>query len=106
MILSRLIPGLCFADGQRPGYKSKVFTNWESPIDLIYNRFRELASSHPFSLIPLTLPKPSQFTALRKKHEFYKIGTSWVAIDPVPVISTPTYGNMTAPTIVKQLEIQ
>ena len=29
-----------------------------------------------------------------------------MAIDPVPVISTPTYGDMTAPAIVKQLKIQ
>ena len=29
-----------------------------------------------------------------------------MAIDPVPVISTPTYGNMTAPALVKQLKIQ
>ena len=29
-----------------------------------------------------------------------------MAIDPVPVISTPTYGNMTAPAVVKQFKIQ
>ena len=29
-----------------------------------------------------------------------------MAIDPVPVISTPTYGNMIAPAVVKQLKIQ
>ncbi|TFK29069.1 leucine-tRNA ligase [Coprinopsis marcescibilis] len=43
---------------------------------------------------------------LRKKPEFYKIDPSWAAIDPVPVISTPTYGDLTAPAIVKQLKIQ
>lgn len=43
---------------------------------------------------------------LRKKPEFYKIDPSWAAIDPVPVISTPTYGDMTAPAVVKQLKIQ
>jgi len=43
---------------------------------------------------------------LRKKADFYKIDPSWAAIDPVPVISTPTYGDMTAPAIVKQLKIQ
>ncbi|TFK37610.1 hypothetical protein BDQ12DRAFT_736141 [Crucibulum laeve] len=43
---------------------------------------------------------------LRKKPEFYKIDPSWASIDPVPVISTPTYGELTAPTIVKQLKIQ
>jgi hypothetical protein len=43
---------------------------------------------------------------LRKKPEFYKIDPSWAAIDPVPVLSTPTYGEMTAPALVKQLKIQ
>ncbi|EAU87569.1 leucine-tRNA ligase [Coprinopsis cinerea okayama7 len=43
---------------------------------------------------------------LRKKPEFYKIDPSWAAIDPVPVISSPTYGNLTAPAVVKQLKIQ
>jgi leucyl-tRNA synthetase len=43
---------------------------------------------------------------LRKKAEFYKIDPSWAAIDPVPVLSTPTYGEMTAPVLVKSLKIQ
>jgi leucyl-tRNA synthetase len=43
---------------------------------------------------------------LRKKTEFYKIDLAWASIDPVPVISTSTYGDMTAPAIVKQLKIQ
>lgn len=43
---------------------------------------------------------------LRKKPEFYGIDPSWAAVDPIPVISTPTYGEMTAPAIVKQLKIQ
>jgi leucyl-tRNA synthetase len=43
---------------------------------------------------------------LRKKPEFYKIDRSWATIDPVPVISTPTYGDLTAPAIVKELKIQ
>ena len=45
-------------------------------------------------------------TDLRKKPEFYKIDPSWSAYDPVPVISTPTYGDMTAPAVIKQLKIQ
>lgn len=45
-------------------------------------------------------------TDLKKKPEFYKIDPSWAAIDPVPVISTPAYGDMTAPAIVKQMKIQ
>ncbi|TCD60815.1 cytosolic leucyl tRNA synthetase, partial [Steccherinum ochraceum] len=43
---------------------------------------------------------------LRKKPEYYKIDPSWAAIDPVPVISTPTYGDMTAPALVQKLKIQ
>ncbi|KAI0077647.1 leucine-tRNA ligase [Panus rudis PR-1116 ss-1] len=43
---------------------------------------------------------------LRKKAEYYKIDPSWAAIDPVPVLSTPTYGDMTAPALVKKLKIQ
>lgn len=43
---------------------------------------------------------------LRKKPDFYKIDLKWAAIDPVPVISTPTYGEMTAPALVQKLKIQ
>lgn len=42
---------------------------------------------------------------LRKKAEHYNIDPSWVAIDPVPVISTPTYGDMTAPALIEKLKI-
>ncbi|KAK2465536.1 hypothetical protein APHAL10511_002428 [Amanita phalloides] len=42
---------------------------------------------------------------LRKKADFYGIKPEWAAIDPVPVLSTPTYGEMTAPVLVKQLKI-
>jgi leucyl-tRNA synthetase len=45
-------------------------------------------------------------TDLKKKPEFYKIEAAWVAHDPVPVINTPTYGDLTAPALVKQLKIQ
>lgn len=43
---------------------------------------------------------------LRKKAAFYGIKPEWAAIDPVPVLSTPTYGEMTAPALVKELKIQ
>ncbi|KAF8970605.1 hypothetical protein BDZ97DRAFT_1724807 [Flammula alnicola] len=57
--------------------------------------------------VPSDSPDDFQtLTDLRKKPEFYKIDPSWAAIDPVPVISTPTYGEMTAPAVVKQLKIQ
>ncbi|KAH9990344.1 leucyl-tRNA synthetase [Russula vinacea] len=42
---------------------------------------------------------------LRKKAEYYKIDPSWAAYDPVPVLSTPAYGEMSAPALVKQLKI-
>ncbi|KAF8346598.1 leucine-tRNA ligase [Amanita rubescens] len=34
---------------------------------------------------------------LRKKAAFYGIKPEWAAIDPVPVLSTPAYGEMSAP---------
>lgn len=43
---------------------------------------------------------------LRKKAEYYKIDPLWVSLDPVPVLSTPTYGDLTAKTLVEQLRIQ
>lgn len=43
---------------------------------------------------------------LIKKPEFYKVKSEWVAsLDPVPVITTPTYGDLTAPALVKKLKI-
>ncbi|KAI0031473.1 leucyl-tRNA synthetase [Vararia minispora EC-137] len=42
---------------------------------------------------------------LRKKAEYYKIDPSWASFDPVPVLRTPTYGDMTAPALVKKLKI-
>ena len=42
---------------------------------------------------------------LRKKAEYYKIDPAWTAFDPVPVLSTPAYGEMSAPALVKQLKI-
>lgn len=57
--------------------------------------------------VPSDSPDDFQtLTDLRKKAEFYKIDPSWAAIDPIPVISTPTYGEMIAPAVVKQLKIQ
>ncbi|KAI0742680.1 leucine-tRNA ligase [Daedaleopsis nitida] len=57
--------------------------------------------------VPSDSPDDFQtLTDLRKKPEFYKIDASWCAYDPVPVISTPTYGEMTAPAVIKQLKIQ
>jgi leucyl-tRNA synthetase len=43
---------------------------------------------------------------LKKKPEFYGIDPAWAAFDPVPVLSTPTYGDLTAGALVKQFKIQ
>ncbi|PWN42036.1 leucyl-tRNA synthetase [Ceraceosorus guamensis] len=43
---------------------------------------------------------------LRKKAEYYKVDPQWVSYDPFPVITTPTYGDLTAETLCKQLKIQ
>ncbi|KAI0063343.1 leucyl-tRNA synthetase [Artomyces pyxidatus] len=42
---------------------------------------------------------------LRKKAEYYKIDPSWAAFDPIPVLSTPAYGEMSAPVLVKKFKI-
>ncbi|KAF8317942.1 leucyl-tRNA synthetase [Clavulina sp. PMI_390] len=43
---------------------------------------------------------------LRKKPEYYKIQAEWASIDPIPVLSTPAYGDLTAPALVQKLKIQ
>jgi leucyl-tRNA synthetase len=42
---------------------------------------------------------------LSKKADFYKIKSEWVPTDILPIIETPSYGNLTAPTLVKKLKI-
>ncbi|KAJ2591429.1 cytosolic leucyl tRNA synthetase [Coemansia sp. RSA 1722] len=43
---------------------------------------------------------------LKKKPEYYGIRPEWVAeYEPVPVITTPAYGEMTAPVLCDQLKI-
>ena len=57
--------------------------------------------------VPSDSPDDFQtLTDLRKKPEFYKIDPAWACFDPVPVIATSTYGEMTAPAVIKQLKIQ
>lgn len=43
---------------------------------------------------------------LRKKPEHYGIKPEWAAIDPIPVLSTPKYGDMAAETLCNELKIQ
>ncbi|KAF8311791.1 leucine-tRNA ligase [Cantharellus anzutake] len=57
--------------------------------------------------VPSDSPDDFQtLTDLRKKPTYYGIDASWCSIDPIPVISTPTYGNLSAPAVVAQLKIQ
>ncbi|KAF8622600.1 hypothetical protein AX15_006860 [Amanita polypyramis BW_CC] len=57
--------------------------------------------------VPSDSPDDFQtLTELRKKAEYFGINPEWAALDPVPVLSTPTYGEMTAPILVKELKIQ
>lgn len=44
-------------------------------------------------------------TDLAKKADYYGIKKEWAELEVVPIIETPTYGNLTAPTLVKQLKI-
>ncbi|WVF70246.1 leucine-tRNA ligase [Kwoniella sp. CBS 6097] len=43
---------------------------------------------------------------LRKKAEMYKIKPEWVAVDPIPVLKTPKYGDMAAEVLCNELKIQ
>jgi leucyl-tRNA synthetase len=43
---------------------------------------------------------------LRKKPEMYKIKAEWAAVDPIPVLSTPKYGDMAAEKLCIELKIQ
>ncbi|CAL5874384.1 uncharacterized protein PFLUO_LOCUS8680 [Penicillium psychrofluorescens] len=42
---------------------------------------------------------------LAKKPEYYGIQKEWAELEIFPLIETPTYGNLTAPTLVKELKI-
>ncbi|KAI1002031.1 Leucine--tRNA ligase, cytoplasmic [Podosphaera aphanis] len=42
---------------------------------------------------------------LAKKADYYGIKKEWAELEILPVIQTPSYGNLTAPTLVKMLKI-
>jgi len=42
---------------------------------------------------------------LRKKPEFYNIDPSWVTVEPIPTLSTPSYGDLTAKALVEKMKI-
>lgn len=43
---------------------------------------------------------------LRKKATYYGLDPSWVSLDPIPVLSTPEFGEMSAPKLVSELKIE
>jgi leucyl-tRNA synthetase len=44
-------------------------------------------------------------TDLAKKADYYKIKKEWAELEIIPIISTPSYGNLAAPFLVKKLKI-
>lgn len=44
-------------------------------------------------------------TELAKKAEYYGIKKEWAELEIIPIIQTPSYGNLTAPFLVKKLKI-
>ena len=44
-------------------------------------------------------------TDLAKKAEFYNIKKEWAELEVVPIIKTPSYGDLSAPFLVKQMKI-
>jgi leucyl-tRNA synthetase len=44
-------------------------------------------------------------TDLSKKAAYYEIESEWASLPPIPIISTPMYGDMAAPEIVKKMKI-
>lgn len=70
-------------------------------------RFNEAQGTGVVTSVPSDSPDDfATLTDLKKKPEYYGVDPVWVALDPVPVLSTPTYGDMTAAALVKQLKIQ
>lgn len=43
---------------------------------------------------------------LQKKAAYYKIDEAWTQLDIIPIIETPGYGDLIAPTLYKQMKIQ
>ncbi|KAK9367742.1 hypothetical protein V1509DRAFT_625170 [Lipomyces kononenkoae] len=43
---------------------------------------------------------------LAKKADYYGIEKEWASLDPIPIITTPAYGDLTAVALVKELKIQ
>lgn len=43
---------------------------------------------------------------LVKKSDFYGIKKEWAELEIIPIVETPTYGKLTAPTLIEQLKIK
>ncbi|MBW0467490.1 hypothetical protein O181_007205 [Austropuccinia psidii MF-1] len=43
---------------------------------------------------------------LRKKAAYFGLDPAWIAFDPIPVLSTPEFGDMSAPALVAALKIE
>ncbi|CAE6474929.1 unnamed protein product [Rhizoctonia solani] len=57
--------------------------------------------------VPSDSPADAQtLLDLQKKPAYYGIDPAWVACEPLPIISTPNYGDLIAPTLLKTLKIQ
>ncbi|GAA5938691.1 leucine--tRNA ligase CDC60 [Sporobolomyces koalae] len=59
-------------------------------------------------VVCMTSDSPDDYVTwldLRKKPEFYNIEPEWVANEPVRTLTTPTYGDMTAKTLVEKMKI-
>ncbi|KAG9078712.1 cytosolic leucyl tRNA synthetase [Ceratobasidium sp. 370] len=68
---------------------------------------RALYGTGVVTSIPSDSPADAQtLFDLRRKPEFCGIDLAWAAFEPIPIISTPTYGDLTAPALLKALKIQ
>ncbi|TIB36099.1 hypothetical protein E3P84_01047 [Wallemia ichthyophaga] len=48
----------------------------------------------------------ANYMELRKKAEFYGIDPAWVSHDIIPVLKTPTYGDLTAKALCEKFKVQ
>ncbi|KIL65363.1 hypothetical protein M378DRAFT_23986 [Amanita muscaria Koide BX008] len=114
---TRFSPGSAFASPSGRGDSDRLY----SPIggsNIVGTRIRAPFAIHPeVYVLPMENVLPTKGTGvvtstddyqtvmgLRRKAAFYGIKPEWAAIDSVPVLSTPAYGEMTAPAIVKELK--
>lgn len=100
----RTRPGLRPSDGKRAPHKgqqkSAAFSN-------IFAYLAAYQGTGVVTSVPSDSPDDyATLMDLRKKPDFYRIEASWAALDPVSVLTTPTYGDLTAPALVQKLKIQ